>query len=142
MVGGGCRALDLARELDGHGHAVRMTTRREGRRAEIEAAGAECVIADPDRVGTLRYALDNVTVLMWLLGTVGEPALHTDRWRMMLERTIDTTTRLVVYEAGPPEGVAVTEEMAQRNEIPFAVIAADAPDWLAQARASLSLLDS
>ena len=140
IVGGGRRALDLVRELDAAGHAVRMTTRTEARRAEIEAAGAECLIADPDRVGTLRYALDNVTVLMWLLGTVDDLDLHTDRWHMMLERTIDTTTRLVIYEAGPPEGVAVTEEMVGKNMIPFSIIRADAEDWLGEARAALSLL--
>ncbi len=142
IVGGGCRALELVGELGRRGHAVRMTTRTEAGRSQIEAADAECVIADPDRVGTLRYALDNVTVLMWLLGTVPAPELHTTRWRMMLERTIDTTTRLVVYEAGPPEGVAITEEMARRNEIPFAVLAAGAPDWTGQAREALALLFS
>ena len=67
VVGGGCRALDLASELRAEGHAVRIATRREARREQIEAAGAACLIADPDRIGTLRYALDNVTLLLWLL---------------------------------------------------------------------------
>ncbi|HSD78768.1 MAG TPA: NAD-binding protein, partial [Solirubrobacteraceae bacterium] len=61
MVGGGCRGLELARGLVAEGHAVRAVTRREERRAELEAAGCECWIGDPDRIGTLRYALDNVT---------------------------------------------------------------------------------
>ena len=73
MVGGGCRGLDLARELIADGHAVRAVTRRTGARAAIEDAGAECWIGDPDVVGTLRYALDNVTVLLWLLGTARGP---------------------------------------------------------------------
>jgi hypothetical protein len=68
MVGGGCRGLALARTLVAEGHAVRAVTRSPARRAEIEAAGCECWIGDPDRIGSLRYALDNVTVLLWLLG--------------------------------------------------------------------------
>src|SRR5512132_4230372 len=102
MVGGGCRGLQLARDLVADGHAVRAVTRSEERRAEIEAAGCECWIGDPDRIGTLRYALDNVTVLLWLLGTATGPNvadLHGSRLRMMLEKTTDTTVRGVLYEA-------------------------------------------
>ena len=73
MVGGGCRGLALARTLVAEGHAVRAVTRSPARRAEIEAAGCECWIGDPDRIGSLRYALDNVTVLLWLLGTATGP---------------------------------------------------------------------
>jgi uncharacterized protein YbjT (DUF2867 family) len=62
MVGGGCPGLELARDLAAEGHAVRVVTRRPEARAAIEAAGAECFIGDPDVVGTLRYALDNVTI--------------------------------------------------------------------------------
>ena len=102
MVGGGCRGLALARELVAGGHAVRAVTRTEARRAAIVAAGCECWIGDPDRIGTLRYALDNVTVLLWLLGTATGPNvadLHGSRLRMMLEKVTDTTVRGVVYEA-------------------------------------------
>ena len=102
MVGGGCRGLALARTLVAEGHAVRAVTRSPARRAEIEAAGCECWIGDPDRIGSLRYALDNVTVLLWLLGTATGPnveALHGSRLRMMLEKTTDTTVRAVLYEA-------------------------------------------
>ena len=47
---------------------MRFVTRHEAFRPEIEAAGGECWIGTPDVVGTLRYALENVTILMWLLG--------------------------------------------------------------------------
>jgi hypothetical protein len=134
IVGGGCRALELARSLSAEGHAPRMTTRDPGRRAVIEAAGGECVIADPDVVGTLRYALDNVTVLMWLLGTVDAEPLHGSRWRMMLERTIDTTVRGIVYERGTDAGEALTRQMAGYNGIPHAVIDAADPGWQVSAR--------
>lgn len=137
MVGGGCRGLDLARELAAEGHAVRAVTRTEAGRAAIEAAGAECWIGTPDVIGTLRYGLDNVTLVLWLLGTAsGDPekvaALHGSRLKMMLEKTTDTTVRGVVYEAAGtvPEdvlaaGVAEVEHARRTNEIPFALVDAD-----------------
>jgi NAD(P)-dependent dehydrogenase (short-subunit alcohol dehydrogenase family) len=155
MVGGGCLGLELARDLAAEGHAVRAVTRAPERRAAIEAAGAECWIGDPDVVGTLRYALENVTVLLWLLGTAtGAPekvaALHGSRLRMMLEKTTDTTVRGVVYEASGSVGADVlaagVEEVrhAQRtNEIPFALVGADRGDragWLAETRAAIDSL--
>ena len=148
MVGGGCRGLELARALVAEGHAVRAVTREEARRAEIEAAGCECWIGDPDRIGTLRYALDNVTLVLWLLGTAsGDPdavaALHGSRLRMMLEKVTDTTVRGVVYEAAgtvPPDvlaaGVTEMEHARATNEIPFALLTADPRDragWLGAA---------
>ncbi len=101
IIGGGGRGLALARELAATGHAVRVTTRSEHRRAAIEQAGAECWIGDPDRIGTLRQALDGVTVACWLLGTAeGEPdavaALHGSRLQFMLGQLIDTTVRGLV----------------------------------------------
>jgi hypothetical protein len=155
VVGGGCRGLALGRELVAAGHAVRVVTRDEGRRAEIEAAGCECWIGTPDVIGTLRYALDNVTILLWLLGTAtGAPeqlaALHGPRLRMMLEKTTDTTVRGVVLEAaGPvgPEVLAAGIEEVRRaratNEIPYALVEADPADraaWLAAARAAIDVL--
>jgi 3-hydroxyisobutyrate dehydrogenase-like beta-hydroxyacid dehydrogenase len=134
LVGGGCRGLTLARELVAGGHAVRAVTRREGSRARIEAAGAECWIGDPDVVGSLRYALENVTILMWALGTAtGSPeqvaALHGPRLEMMLSKTIDTTVRGVVYEAAGSvgadvlaTGVAELRRTCEHNEIPYAIV--------------------
>jgi hypothetical protein len=122
VVGAGsCRALSLTRELTAEGHAVRGVTRGAHREA-IEEAGGEAWIGDPDVVGTLRYALDNVTLLLWLLGSVEEEPLHGSRLAMMLEKTIDTTVRGVVYEAGPPSGVQLVERLAGYNEIPYRVV--------------------
>jgi nucleoside-diphosphate-sugar epimerase len=155
MVGGGCRGLELARALAAEGHAVRAVTRRPEACAAIEAAGAECFIGDPDVVGTLRYALDNVTILLWLLGTASGPAdkvaaLHGSRLRMMLEKTTDTTVRGVVYEASGTVGselLAAGAEEARRaqalNEIPYALVTADPADraaWLADARGAIAVL--
>jgi hypothetical protein len=155
IVGGGCRGLELARELTGEGHAVRVVTRSERREPEIAAVGAEAWRGDPDRIGTLRYALDNVTVLLWLLGTAtGDAdkvaALHSSRLEMMLERTVDTTVRGVVYEASgplPPEvfasGIREMKRANERNEVPYALLEADPGDpaaWLPAARAAVASL--
>jgi hypothetical protein len=150
MVGGGCRGLRLARELVAEGHAVRAVTRTEAGRARIEAAGCECWIGDPDRIGTLRYALDNVTILMWLLGTATGPNvadLHGSRLRMMLEKVTDTTVRGVLYEAAGTvdaallrTGAAELERARELNEIPGALLQADPADeaaWVTAARAAI-----
>ena len=91
------------------GHAVRVSTRTEAGREAIEAAGAECWLGTPNRLATLRSALDSVTILCWLLGSAVGAAqelseLHTDRLRFFLTQAIDTTVRGFVYEArGTPQ---------------------------------------
>lgn len=148
LVGGGCRGLALTRSLVADGHAVRAVTRSEAHRLAIEDAGAECWIGDPDVVGTLRYALENVTIVVWALGTArGTPgavaALHGPRLEMMLGRIVDTTVRGVVYEAAGPLpadafaiGVAELERMGALNEIPYAVLRCDPADRTAWAMAA------
>jgi NAD(P)-dependent dehydrogenase (short-subunit alcohol dehydrogenase family) len=141
MVGGGCRGLALARSLVAEGHAVRVVTRHESRRGEIEDAGCECWIGDPDRIGTLRYAPENATVLMWLLGTVDVPDLHGSRLEMMLERIVDTTVRGVLYEGSA--GAAVVQAAHDRHGIPIAFLETDPRDvdgWVAGARAAIDAL--
>jgi NAD(P)H-binding len=113
IVGGGCRGRLLAAELVAEGHAVRIVTRSESRRPEIEAGGAECVIADPDRLGTLRPALEAVTVACWLLATASGPrpqvdALHGARLEQFVHQLIDTTARGLVYEAPSLSSAAAT----------------------------------
>jgi 3-hydroxyisobutyrate dehydrogenase-like beta-hydroxyacid dehydrogenase len=152
LIGGGCRGLGLTENLVADGHAVRAATRHEANRTRIEQAGAECWIGDPDVVGTLRYALENVTILVWALGTAAGTAqevaaLHGPRLHMMLSKTIDTTVRGVVYEAAGTVdastlegGVAELRRTCERNEIPFAIVHADpgdAPAWIAAARQAI-----
>jgi hypothetical protein len=157
LVGGGCRGLALARGLVADGHAVRAVTRSEAHRARIEAAGAECWIGDPDVVGTLRYALENVTILVWALGTAtgggggGEiAALHGSRLEMMLSKSIDTTVRGIVYEAAGTAGedvfaagAAELRRTCERNEIPFAIVdeqPARTDAWAAASREAIDRL--
>jgi hypothetical protein len=148
LIGGGERGLALTRRLADEGHAVRVVTRDPGRHAAIAEAGGEAYDGDPDRIGTLRYALDNVTVLIWALGTAsGEPqrvqALHGTRLEMLLERTIDTTVRGVLYECNgdlPVEllsqGARTVERLCRHNEIPWGLLHHDTDDvagWAASA---------
>src|SRR3954451_2930813 len=141
MVGGGCRGLALARSLMAEGPAGRAVTRDEWKRAELEGAGCECWIGDPDRIGTLRYALDNATVLLWLLGAGEVAQLHGSRLEMMLERTVDTTVRGVLYEGRA--GAAVVQAAHDRHGIPIAFLDTDPNDvdaWVADARAGIDAL--
>jgi hypothetical protein len=135
LIGGGERGLRLTRTLTADGHAVRVVTRDPARHAAIRDAGGEPWDGDPDRIGTLRYALDNVTVLVWALGTAdGDDAdkvraLHGTRLEMLLERTIDTTVRGVLYECSgtlPVEVLSqsarIVERMCRHNEIPWGLL--------------------
>jgi hypothetical protein len=111
IIGGGCRGRRLAAGLVGEGHAVRIVTRTESGRAAIEATGAECLIGTPDRLATLRGALDGVAIACWLLATArGEQeqvrALHGSRLESFLGQAIDTTMRGFVYEASGAGGSA------------------------------------
>jgi hypothetical protein len=132
----------------GEGHTVRFTTRTEANRPAIEATGAECWIGTPDRLATLRGALDNVTIACWLLANATGAhedvrALHSSRLRFFLGQVIDTTVRGFVYDAAgtsvPPDvlggGEAIVRAMGERNAIPVAVLSADPADhraWIAQ----------
>jgi nucleoside-diphosphate-sugar epimerase len=155
IVGCGCRGQALARALRARGHAVRGTTRDEARGTAIEAAGAEVWVGDPDRVATISYALDGVTILCWLMGSADGPpdalaALHGSRLRMLLERTIDTTVRGLVYEAAGTAdarllaaGAETVRTACERSEIPHALLEADPADhdaWLAAAVAAVDEL--
>jgi hypothetical protein len=138
LIGGGTPGLALARSLTADGHAVRFVTRNPEFAGQITDAGAECCVADPDRIGTLRYAMDNVTVLLWLLGPAGGE-LHGSRLTMMMERTIDTTVRGIVYE-GNAQGEEIVRRMATYNEIPHAVLDAPRTDvdaWVGAVREAI-----
>src|ERR1700761_3810526 len=148
IVGCGCRGLELTAALREAGHAVRGTTRDDARRAEIEAAGAEPFVGDPNRVGTLAAALAHVGVACILLGSAtgtGEElaALHGTRLEMLLERMLDTTVRGVVYQAAGSVDPALLRAGAdrvryacERSLIPYELLTADpASDsaWVPQA---------
>jgi hypothetical protein len=155
ILGGGERGIWLAEKLGEQGHASRILTRQEDRRAAIERAGAQCFIGDPDRLGTLVGALDGVTIACWLLGCArGEEeqvrTLHDLRLRSFMVKTIDTTIRGVLYEAAgtvPGQvleaGAQIATEVAERNQIPLAVLRcnpADRERWRAKALGAVESL--
>ena len=148
IVGCGCRGLALTGELRARGHAVRGTTRNPARCAEIEAAGAQAHVGDPDRVATIAPAFAHVGVTLLLLGSAHGTreqldALHGTRLDMLLERMLDTTVRAVVYErAGtvPEEVLAAGAERVryacERSLIPYVLLDVSPQDhagWLAAA---------
>ncbi|HEV2875240.1 MAG TPA: hypothetical protein VGW14_08830 [Thermoleophilaceae bacterium] len=153
IVGCGCRGRELAWELRAAGHAVRGTTRERAHLAEIEAAGAEAVLADPDRLGTIMAELHGVTLVCWLMGSAeggGTADLHGPRLRTLLERLVDTPVRGVVYEAAGSvapglleSGASAVREASARWSIPAEVVEADPREpeaWLAAMTAAVGRL--
>lgn len=153
IVGGGCPGRRLAARLVGDGHAVRVTTRGDERRREIEETGAECWIGTPDRLATMRGALEHVTVACWLLAHArGDAeqvaALHGSRLEFFLGQAIDTTVRGLLYDASPgvvpPDALAggrrVFESLAALNAIPAVVLDAGAETWVASAGGAIGEL--
>jgi prephenate dehydrogenase len=112
IVGCGCRGQALAGALTEH--AIRGTTRSPERAAELEAAGIEGVVADPDRLATLVPLLGGVTVVCWLMGgAVGSPDVHGDRLQTLAEHLVDTPVRGFVYEAAGAVDAELLERGAQ-----------------------------
>jgi uncharacterized protein YbjT (DUF2867 family) len=156
ILAGGCRGRALAASMIADGHVVRISTRSDAGRAAIEAAGAECWIGSPERLATLRGALDGVTVACWLLGScLGSERelreLHTTRLALFLTQAVDTTVRALLYEARGTttpqpllaDGERAVRQLAQRNAIPARFLRADPRHldaWLAHARAALASL--
>ena len=160
IIEGGDRGLRLAERLHREDHAVRITTAGEERREAIQRAGAECWVGDPDRLATLRGALENVTIVCWLLGAADATeerlaALHSSRLEFFLGQVIDSTVRGFVYEAAgmvgdgavPADvlagGERIVRRIAERSEIPIRFLRADPGEadlWLEDARAAIDAL--
>jgi len=137
------------------GHALRITTRTEEGRSAIQDIGAECWIGTPDRLATLRGALDRVAIACWLLAQVQGEAhevaeLHSSRLQFFLSQAIDTTVRGLIYDATPgcvPEdvledGAKTFTEIAELNAIPAVVLRSgeDENAWLDEAERTVQSL--
>jgi hypothetical protein len=141
VVGCGCRGRALAAELGDH--AVRGTTRSRERLPELEAAGIEGMVADPDRLATLLPALAGVTVVCWLMGTAAAgPAVHGDRLRTLMEHLVDTPVRGLVYEAAGSvdptllsQGAQIVRDASHTWHIPVEIVDTDPADREAWVRA-------
>ena len=153
IVGCGCRGQALAGALVDAGHAVRGTTRAPARLTDIEASGAQGVVADPDRLGTIMGQLAGVSVVCWLMGSVDRESaadLHGPRLQTLLERLVDTPVRGLVYEgAGTVDprllrsGARLVREAGGTWRMPVAVSAVEPADrgaWLAEMQAAVAEL--
>jgi uncharacterized protein YbjT (DUF2867 family) len=155
IVGCGCRGRGLGRRLLDQGWAVRGTSRAEAGLAEIEAAGIEPALADPDRPGTVLDLVGDVAVVAWLLGSAAGEAeqlegIHGSRLERILERLVDTPVRGFVYEAAGSvpaplleRGEAAVATAGKTWRIPVASLDADPADpvaWTGAAFAAVSKL--
>jgi uncharacterized protein YbjT (DUF2867 family) len=152
IIGCGCRGRQLARELKTQGHSIRGTTRTKAHYADIQAAGAEPILANPDRVATLIPAFAGVTITIILLGSATGTqdhltALHTTRLEMLLQRTIDTTIHGLIYEAtGTVEakilqnGARLVETKCTHDGIPHRILRATTEEWLSEATGAIESL--
>jgi uncharacterized protein YbjT (DUF2867 family) len=146
IVGCGGRGQALARELVAAGHAVRGTTRDEGRFDAIRAAGAEPYLGDPDRIATLMDAFAGTTIVAWLMGTADNAELHSGRLRMLTEKIVDTPVRGLLYEAVGPwreEGEMIARAARATWNIPLQVLHTEPGDcaaWTRDAAAAVETL--
>jgi Trk K+ transport system NAD-binding subunit len=152
IVGCGCRGRALSAALIAAGHSARGTTRDPARLEAIAATGAEAVVADPDRLGTLTPQLEEVSVLCWLMGAAAGPpqaiaALHGPRLESILGAIVDSPVRGVVYEATGTvdpallaEGTGAVRRAAETHRIPVALIESEPAshaEWLEAATAAV-----
>jgi nucleoside-diphosphate-sugar epimerase len=155
LVGCGCRGRELGRALRDDGWEVRGTTRDLDRAREIEAAGVEVAVADPNRVGTVLDHVADLTLVAWLLGSAAGDresleAIHGSRLERLLEELVDTPVRGFLYEGAGSidgatlrDGARIAEAAAERWRIPIAVVEHDPADWrgwIAAARAEIHAL--
>jgi uncharacterized protein YbjT (DUF2867 family) len=122
IVGCGCRGRELGGRLLAEGWAVRGTSRREEGLAAVRAAGIEAVLADPDRPGTILELVNDVAILVLLLGGAagskeGPASIHGPRLERLMERLVETPVRGVLYE-GTEEGAGVVRAASRTWRIP------------------------
>jgi len=127
IVGCGCRGRELGERLLAEGWAVRGTSRREEGLGAIEAAGIEPALADPERPGTILELVDDVAVLVLLLGSAGGSeeelaAIHGPRLERLMEHLVETPVRGVVYE-GTEGGAEVVRAAGRTWRIPVEIVA-------------------
>jgi len=127
IVGCGCRGRKLGESLLIEGWAVRGTSRSEEGLEAIEAAGIEPALADPDRPGTILELVNDVAVLVLLLGNLRGSAeeveaIHGPRLERLLEHLVDTPVRGVVYE-GTQSGAEIVRAASRTWRIPVEMLA-------------------
>jgi sugar phosphate isomerase/epimerase len=147
IVGCGCRGRSLAAALPAH--AIRGTSRSPERVAELEEAGIEGVVADPDRLATLVPALAGATVVCWLMGSaVDSPEVNGPRLATFAEHLVDTPVRGLIFEAAGTvdadvltTGAQIVRTASQTWHIPVQVVTADPAEYEAWLEAMKDAVD-
>ncbi|MDQ3571380.1 MAG: hypothetical protein M3383_00790 [Actinomycetota bacterium] len=139
IIGCGCRGRELGATLLGRGWQVRGTTRRDSGLAAIEAIGIEARIADPDRIASVVELLDDVSLVVWALGSVDDGAsrvLNGPRLNRILEQVVDTPVRAFIYDSaeigsgmGPDLGSRLVRKAGERWRIPVAIVQTEPSEW-------------
>jgi uncharacterized protein YbjT (DUF2867 family) len=152
IVGCGCSGRALGGELLDEGWAVRGTSRDAEGLAAIEAAGIDPAHADPEQPGTILELVDDVAIVIWLLGSAKGSAqdlatIHGPRLESLLERFVETPVRGFIYEgAGTVDSsvLAGGAELARNAErtwrIPVAVTETprgQGPAWVEELEAGV-----
>jgi uncharacterized protein YbjT (DUF2867 family) len=156
IVGCGCSGRALGEELLDEGWAVRGTSRDAEGLDAIEAAGIEPARADPEKPATILDLVDDVAIVIWLLGSATGPdeevaAIHGPRLEGLLERLVETPVRGFVYEgAGTVDaellagGAALVRNAEATWRIPVVVtetLRSEGPPWVEELeRVTLELL--
>jgi hypothetical protein len=145
IVGCGCRGRELGAALLAAGWSVRGTSRSEQGLGAIEAAGIEAALADPAQPGTILELVNDVAVLVLLLGSAEGSAeelaaIHGPRLDRLVERLVETPVRGFVYEAcGSVDPVLLArgqeglEAASERWRFPLSTVLVDPNDhatWL------------
>ncbi|UJA20602.1 hypothetical protein HJD18_10550 [Thermoleophilia bacterium SCSIO 60948] len=146
ILGGEDRALALAEALVGDGWAVWIGVADEPVEGSLDAPGAEAVVADPARLGSVVDAIEGVAVIAWLLGDPGadpEAAREINGGVLarLFEEIVDTPVRGVAYEGwGAGEAARAPAERASETwRIGVASIDVEpGPGWLDAARRAVS----
>src|SRR5690349_10772833 len=113
LIGWDGRAGALARAVRERGHLVQGTASTADGLAAIEQAGAEAVLADPDRLGTVLPHLQGVSAVGWLAG-------DSPRLEALVETLVDTHVRGLACEPGPCAETA--RRIAETSNVGFETV--------------------
>lgn len=137
IVGCGCRGRALGKRLLVQDWQVRGTSRHREGLALIKEAGIEPALADPAEPGTVLELVDDVSIVVWLLGSAEGSdeelsAIHGPRLDRVLERLVETPVRGFVYDGRGSvdpillaRGKEAVEAASETWDIPVACVLVD-----------------
>lgn len=155
IVGCGCRGRALGSALKDLGHIVRGASRSKENLKRVADVGIEPVEADPIQLSQLMQHIEDVAVIVWLMGDAkGDESdvsmLHDAVLEHVLRKLVDTHVRGFVYEASGGVSAGLLKKGREHVEranhtwhIPVGFIDQSQDDpgrWLAQALQSVTSL--